>query len=149
MYGVTGKHGCNDNMLSLVEIRNDILRICVEKPAAEIRFIGQGGELRGAVQDAKTAAIKLEEHDTYVRTEIENPESTLFLNPVVRYDGMTLPLLPAQINAAKTWGFRLALIFTMTFMAYSRRLIGKKLIAVRLRRSRKAQALPEPLSEEA
>src|SRR5207253_9391058 len=40
--------------------------------------------------------------DSYIRTVVETPARTLYLNPVVRYDGATLPWPSATIEDRKS-----------------------------------------------
>ena len=37
---------------------------------------------------------------------IESPQTVLYLNPVIRYDGVSIPSPPATVDAAGTWLLR-------------------------------------------
>jgi hypothetical protein len=44
--------------------------------------------------------------DTYVRTVIRSPRTSMFLNPVIRQDGAQHAVAAATVNGAATWLFR-------------------------------------------
>ncbi len=82
-----------------VEINNDSLLIEVNSVATEIRFIGQGGIKLDSTLNSSFALYKIQSTDTYVRTEIEFPDQSIYyLNPVCRYDGTQ----PATMSLPKT-----------------------------------------------
>ena len=64
-------------------------------------FIGQNGAVRKTVADAHSASYVFEPADTYIRTAIRAPRTTMYLNPVFRYDG-ALPERAATVDALKT-----------------------------------------------
>ena len=103
-----------DNGLRYVRIRNDSVLVEVERPAREICFIHDGGEIRNTFSDTDRAGVRLSPEDTYVRIEIENEKTRMYLNPVVRFDGDRLPSSSATINVAITWLRRLGAIALLT-----------------------------------
>lgn len=66
--------------------------------AKQIRLIGQGGNLVRETHNTDSIHYAFTADDTYIRAEIELPEITLYLNPVVRYKG-NIP--PANYSLAK------------------------------------------------
>lgn len=56
-----------------------------------IRFIGDGGVAIDEVYLTDSAHFKIPEHLTYVRVEVKTVSETIILNPVIRYDGKSLP----------------------------------------------------------
>lgn len=98
MYAVTGHHGRNNIFLKNVEIDSSTLKITIDKPADKIRFIGNNGEILKIVMNNNTAEIELREDYFYVRTEIISPTNSIYLNPVIRYNGRDLPTYSNKIS---------------------------------------------------
>jgi len=118
--------------LSGVELRADTLKVKVNKMAAQIRFIGQGGALLDSVLHTREAAYVVKDQDPYVRTEIIFPNKTAYyLNPVIRYDGGD----PwehefARVDQVRTWLLRIigfaTLFFILLNIYYLRRRIKQR-----------------------
>jgi hypothetical protein len=69
-------------------------------------FIGQNGTVRSTVANANRAEYIFSPEDTYIRTEIRTPDATMYLNPVLRYDGAHLPAPVATVEGGATWLLR-------------------------------------------
>ena len=82
-----------------------LLVVCTGAPAS-FAFIGQNGEIRKTVTGALAADYTLTPSDTYLRTVIRSPKTTIFLNPVLRYDGEHLPSPASAVDNLSTWLFR-------------------------------------------
>ncbi|MGE0449808.1 MAG: hypothetical protein AB7Q29_09520 [Vicinamibacterales bacterium] len=95
--------------LESVEVHGDTLRVAIAGAPAHIAFVGQGGSIRKRVKDALHAEYTLSGGDTYVRTVITSPQTVLYLNPVIRWDGQHLTPPAATVDFAWTWTFRGAL----------------------------------------
>jgi hypothetical protein len=113
--------------LKSVKVINDTLFVEMSEMAAEIKFIGQNGVLKYMVSDTCRAAFRIMPIDTYIRTEILFPNSTMFyLNPIVRYDGVQVVRQDApEINRTKTWiqrgiAFIIAFIVLLIFVKTTR-----------------------------
>ena len=93
-------------MLSSVRVVDGRMIVtCAGAPAA-FTFIGQNGAVRRTVKDATSAAYTFAQKDTYIRTVIESPQTVIYLNPVIRYDGVSIASPPATVDAASTWLLR-------------------------------------------
>ncbi len=79
------------------------MRVELRGAASDIAFIGQDGTVRHALKDTLAATYTFTQADTYVRVVVNSPQTTLFLNPVIRWNGTTLPAPAATVNAAWTW----------------------------------------------
>lgn len=103
-----------------VEIVNDSLIVELDKAAKEIRFVGQGGEIKKEIYDQSLVSYKLQNEDTYIRTEFEFADSTLyFLNPVARtIEAKPLPIEVSSVNWIKTWLFRLFILVLEGFLIF-------------------------------
>ncbi len=91
-YGVSNdalSHDLN-SLISLKVIGNNIFLKMAGK-ADVIRFIGDGGVAIDEVYLTDSAHFKIPEHLTYVRVEVKTASETIILNPVIRYDGKSLP----------------------------------------------------------
>lgn len=102
--------GPDATRLSALEVRNGEMSVHLTGAASTVTFIGQNGEVRHTERDVTTASYTLTAADTYVRTVVTSPQSTLFLNPVLRWDGQHLPAPHATVNAAATWTQRIAVL---------------------------------------
>jgi hypothetical protein len=78
---------------------------CVGDPST-FMFIGQNGEIRKTVKHALSASYTFASSDTYIRTVIQSPRTTMLLNPVLRQHGGQHQPLAATVNVAGTWGLR-------------------------------------------
>src|SRR5207302_1687118 len=90
--------GTEDVTIPSVEMHDDELTVTTAGPEARFSFVGQNGEVKKVVRDTKRASYAFIDGDSYIRTVVETPARTLYLNPVVRYDGATLPWPSATID---------------------------------------------------
>lgn len=118
--------------LSKVELDGDTLRVAVNRPAEQFRFIGQEGSLLDSTLNTTEATYIIRDSDTYVRTEIIWPNRTAYyLNPVVRYAGDD-PWAHefARVDHFRTWLLRIigfaTLIFIFMNIYYLRRRFRKR-----------------------
>jgi hypothetical protein len=89
-----------------VNVEAATLTVSVSGAASTFNFIGQNGAIRKTVKDAIAASYTFANADTYVRTVITSPQTVLYLNPVVRYSGVRLPVPIATVDVASTWTLR-------------------------------------------
>lgn len=108
-YGVSGWDGVMDNGLKSVEVNGLKLIVKCDSIADEIVFIGQNGTRMSAYKNVKTANYRFTGDDTYIRTEIVSPKTTLYLNPIFRTDGAVL-VYRAKINWLGSVGYWLIFI---------------------------------------
>ena len=111
MIAVKGKKGITDNKLKKVTVENNRLTIELDHPAKEISFYGQDGVIRKIARNKGKAELDLNLKDTYIRTEIQNDQTLMLLNPIFRSDGESLPIYSASVNQTMTWAQRVAVIF--------------------------------------
>ncbi len=77
--------------------------------AEDIHFIGQNGQIKHQSGPGRIASYSFTSEDTYIRTVVHHSDGKMFLNPLVRYDGLQIPLNTlnkATVNNLKTWGQR-------------------------------------------
>jgi hypothetical protein len=98
----------NVTVLAGVEVRDQTITVTCTGAAATISFIGQNGAVRQTVKEAHRAAYTFSSSDTYIRAVIESPQTVLYLNPVIRYDGSALPAPAASLDLASTWVLRIS-----------------------------------------
>jgi hypothetical protein len=79
------------------------MRVELRGAPSTITFIGQDGTIRETLKDALDAAYTFTPADSYIRTVVTSPQTTLYLNPVIRWNGESLPSPAATVNAAWTW----------------------------------------------
>lgn len=96
----------NVTVLNRLEVDGHVIRVDVDGAASDFTFIGQNGVARKTVKNANSAEYTFADNDTYVRTVVETPQTTLFLNPVIRFNGAQLPKPRASVDALATWTIR-------------------------------------------
>ena len=113
----------NVTMLNRVDFSDDTLTVSVNGAESTFTFVGQNGAIRKTVKNALSASYAMAANDTYIRTVITSPQTVLYLNPVLRYNGKSLPKPAASVDAATTWAIRggTALGVAVIWLAYSRR----------------------------
>lgn len=92
----------NDAHIRRVHVSGDSLTVQMDTTVKLLRFIGQSGTVRATVEHTASATYKFLPEDTYIRTEILTRNTTMLLNPIVRYNGTTLPRLQATVSLWKT-----------------------------------------------
>lgn len=96
----------NVTVIDRVNVEDATLTVSVSGAASTFNFIGQNGAVRKTVKDVMEASYTFAKADTYVRTVVTSPQTVLYLNPVVRYDGTELPAPVARVDVASTWVLR-------------------------------------------
>jgi hypothetical protein len=103
----TGALGAaNVTTLQSVQLEDRTLTVRLNGAPSTITFIGQNGAVRRSEDGASSASYTLTDADTYVRTVVTSPQTILFLNPVIRWNGSSLPEPAATVDAALTWSQR-------------------------------------------
>jgi hypothetical protein len=94
-----------------VTLKNNTITVRLNQFVKSIRFIGQKGVERMKITNAAVGSYFFSKEDTYIRTEIECNDGTIyFLNPVFRYNGIQLTdRIPAP-DIFKTSMWRLAVL---------------------------------------
>jgi len=109
------------NALDSLHMDGDTLDAWFSGNAAELRVIGQGGEIRASSSDTGHIRFVAGPSDTYLRVEAEDPDELLLSNPVIRYNGVSLESsypLEAGVNTLQTWLFRLSVLLTHLILVW-------------------------------
>ncbi|HEX7494091.1 MAG TPA: hypothetical protein VF346_07720 [Bacteroidales bacterium] len=94
-----------------ITFKSDTLAVSLNMSVNSIKFIGQDGIEKKKMVNCLTGSYFFSNEDTYIRTEIECNDGTIFfLNPLFRYDGIKLTEYAPSYNALKTWTWRSAVI---------------------------------------
>ena len=111
-YAVKGKNAFNDNSLLNVEVDSLNVVVRLQNSADSIKLIGQNGVLKKTFFNTNKVAYAFTNSDAYIRTVVYNQASTMYLNPVIRYDGKSKPqnISTANINLFKTFLYRGSLL---------------------------------------
>lgn len=116
-----------ETVLADVQFADGTLRVTCAGEPSTFSFVGQNGVVRHAVPNAMSAEYSFGADDTYIRTVIRSPRTTMYLNPVFRYDGVRLPAPASAVNVTTTWLMRgsavLAGVAAMAAYRRRRRLI--------------------------
>lgn len=94
--------------LEKCELEDGALRVRVGERANAIRFYGAHGVLRYQELGRAEASYTPRDDDPYVRVEVIAHGAVLYLNPILRWDGVALPRPEARFLAGPTWGVRAA-----------------------------------------
>jgi hypothetical protein len=88
------------------EIEDGELVVEIGEPAAVIRFYSEHGDLRRDERGRSIARYRLGADDPYVRVEVIAHGAVLYLNPVIRWNGVALPAPRAEPKLVPTWTLR-------------------------------------------
>ncbi len=109
-YAVVSYDGqCEDNQLRSVVIRNDTLTIALRDKFNRLDLYGQNGRLLHQVSGDSMVAYVVSTSDTYVRAEVHHDHCVMYLNPVVRVEGISPKWNSAEAppqDSLKTWAWR-------------------------------------------
>ena len=133
-----------DTGLERVTVEDGVLRVACTGDPATIVFLGQDGRVRRRHRRVTAAAYTFRDDDSYIRTVIEGPRTTIFLNPVVRYDGAALPRPRATVNNAATWLLRTAVLAGLAAAFVRRRRAAGAAIVIALSAAPSAAAAQPP-----
>jgi hypothetical protein len=89
--------------LRRAEIENGELVVEIGERADTIRFVSEHGDVRREERGRALARYRLAADDPYVRVEVIAHGAVLFLNPVIRWDGVALPSPRAELRPVPTW----------------------------------------------
>lgn len=89
--------------LSSLTMDGKTVNVALNGAASKVAFVGQDGVIRHTVHDVLNASYVMRDDDTYIRAVVTSPHTTLFLNPVVRWNGTDLPTPVATVNGFWTW----------------------------------------------
>jgi len=88
------------------EIEDGELVVELGERAAVIRFYSEHGDLRREERGRSIGRYRLAADDPYVRVEVIAHGAVLYLNPVIRWDGVALPAPQALLQPVPTWTVR-------------------------------------------
>lgn len=128
-YGVDGTNAENDNYLESVTTDSMAVVVKLKKKAKEIRLVGQNGLLRASILNSDHIKYIFAPEDTYVRAEIKNKKTKMYLNPIFRYDGKTTPqnTFAAQYSLLGTWLMRLIVLNVLFWSVAGYRFLFRKI----------------------
>lgn len=119
VYTRDGKPGV---ALELCELEGDQLHVRVGERADLIRFYGQNGRLLRAEHNRAEAFYTVSPDDSYVRVEVQvlARKAMLYLNPLIRWDGVALPKPEARFLVGRSWAIRAggALLLAVAIIAW-------------------------------
>jgi hypothetical protein len=114
--------GLTDTVLEGVQLTGRTITVTCSGEPSTFHFIGQGGAVRAQRVATTSASYTFQDDDTYIRTFIESPRTTMFLNPMIRYDPGALDGPVATVDHAATWLFRGSLAAAVVGIGLYRRL---------------------------
>lgn len=129
-YSVKTIDGVCDKALNLLQIEGNRLHVQFSDTINAIEIIGQNGKIIYTHYLVNEFYHYLNPNDTYIRIEAHDNDFSIYLNPIVRFDGKTIPLnthLELSENRSKTWLFRISMWILLLIELYViYRIIRKK-----------------------
>ena len=122
-YAVSLVGNNSDAALKNVAVSGATVTITSTGVPATYLFVGQDGVIRGTANQVMQATYTFAATDTYIRTVIRTPNMVMYVNPIMRYDGVALPSLVATVNDTGTFLRRagvLAVSALVTFVLWRR-----------------------------
>jgi hypothetical protein len=109
----------NETPLPLLrcEIEDGELVVRVGRRADVIRFFSAHGIMRREEWGREEARYRLAPDDPYVRVEVVAQGAVLYLNPVIRWDGVALPRPQARMLPVPTWTARGVAVLALLVLA--------------------------------
>ena len=95
-----------DAALAGVEVHDQTITVSSSGVPATFVFIGQDGVVHKTADQVMHASYELQPADTYIRTVIRTANMVMYLNPIIRFDGASLPAPAATVNESMTWVWR-------------------------------------------
>ena len=110
-----GCEGVNDNFLKKVTVDGLTMTIELDTAAKEIKLFGDHGAPRMARANTNNITYHFSPTDTYIRAVVIGPTTTLYLNPIIRWDGTapTQNIFLAQYSFFGTWLMRFRVVITV------------------------------------
>ena len=102
---VRTNEAATDTVFEHATLNDRTLTVTASGAPSDFEFIGQDGVVRKTVSGELSASYEFSPNDTYIRTTIRAPRTTMYLNPVLRYNG-SLPQPEATVDRLKTWLLR-------------------------------------------
>lgn len=116
-----------DNHLKKCTVSDDNINFKFKNPTDSILLIGQNGKILQRVYNTDSTSYRATKEDSYIRAVAYNLNSHIYLNPIIRYDGVSLPVtsnVHAEPNFLLTWLFRIGAVLFAIWMLY----IARKII---------------------
>lgn len=112
-----------DASLVSVQVTDSTMTIKSSGVPATFLFVGQDGAVRGTANQVMEASYTFAATDSYIRTVIRTPNMVMYVNPVLRYDGVKPPAPAANVDQTSTWihGALILLIAAAVFFFLWRR----------------------------
>jgi hypothetical protein len=129
--------------LKTAQLNGNTFTVETSQTPRQVRFIGQGGEIKRTVMRNKIASYEIRPEDTYIRAEIlfpniwDGPGTRFLLNPVFRTQGDGLPHMPlAEIDKTGTIANRIIAFATLAFFIINIFLFRKKIFCFRMSKTK-------------
>jgi hypothetical protein len=101
-----------ETTLDSVTVADGTLNVTTVGDPSTFVFVGQNGAVRKTVKETTAASYVFDAQDTYIRTIVRSPRTTMLLNPVLRTHGGPTHAPAAAVNVVGTWVFRAVLLMT-------------------------------------
>ena len=111
-FGVQGKQGKMDIFPKLIHLTDSIYSITMMDTVESITMIGQNGKKLAVTLNSNHLDYILKKTDTYIRAIIKTPQTSLWLNPILRDSQTPIP----QKNDLQTLLYRLLWLIGYTII---------------------------------
>tara|TARA_R110002072_G_scaffold302402_1_gene485100 strand:+ start:25303 stop:26433 length:1131 start_codon:yes stop_codon:yes gene_type:complete len=128
-YAISSKNELCDNLLESCSLVDSTISIRLTNLADSIVLKGQNGKVVHKVINSDSINYSFKATDSYVRMVAYNANSHLYMNPILRIEGASVPLnshVKAEVNFIKTWLFRIVAFFVSLTLLFLIKRIWKR-----------------------
>jgi hypothetical protein len=112
-------HSLHFPIINKISFENNHLIISSNDSISYIDYIGQNGVIKQTIKATKEAVYDFKPEDTYIRTDIHFPDSTIYhLNPVFRYSGTAFEAPKPIIDETSTMIHRILFYISLLALLY-------------------------------
>lgn len=115
-YVVKGHRGRSDVRLESLRVIADTVSVVWTAPVLETRFIGDDGATLSRVAQTSTASFVIPVTQSYLRVEASTATDTVYLNPVIRWNGRSIPSTRARADSQLTLIRRLSSVLAIILL---------------------------------
>ncbi len=119
-YAVSNRQHMETNYLDSCVLDGSAVRVYFSENADLITFIGDYGMIKAEAENARMAAYTIKPEDTYVRIEARTGSGEIYLNPLVRYNGINIKKTTAYppVNPFLTILYRVMILFSNSLIVF-------------------------------
>lgn len=118
--------------LDSLTVNGSMITVTIKGAPSMISFVGEHNVAKQAIRDVTTSSYTMADTDPFIRVVVDSPQTQLYLNPIIRYDGTQLPHPVSVVDVGATWLQRAAiaaLVIALSFLYLRRKRESPQLAA--------------------